>query len=864
MSTKTTFKRIALVAVAALGLGVVSSVAPANAGTVYTSSIAVSTNVAPVAGANGTVVAHTVRFLSATTGSGLTVSPKVTLTSKPATSSLALQAEGGVTAVAIAKAEFGSAVADTTDATDFVAVDNNTVSLASESGYTYYTALAYLHARYDVAGTYTWTIWDDSTTANGVLNGSEVSTTFTVVVGGTGTTSTYTATTTAWGTTSAEDGANGALIRLALKDAAGNAASPDTAGGVKVTVSGSGKVATVGTTDVADASSYILASGDFDGSGYAWFNVTDATAETVVVSFSGTGSMASSFTAPASVSLTYKADAARTTAPVIALGATTGLQVNTAATAVADGAADANYALASAITFKTGSSAATPAAYDKVIITDTSGKITGLATAAYDQAVLEGDSDTCTNCGTFSVTPAWGSLSGKTFEVGNLNGFGLVVTSEAAAATTATVSSSDSFKAINAAKVSFAVTVKNQFGVAMSGVAVSGSIAGRNATVAVASAITNADGVASLSYTDASTSTTSLVDTITFTAAAGITDTATVTFTSAANLGVSTISLVTPSETTAGTVNTPVVYSAIKAGDGVEAGQVSVTATVKDANAVILAGIPVTFTVSGTTAAITSTTQTVYTGATGTATAKLYAWAAGTYTVTATSGTVSDTAVSSWSQEDGTYARTVSAAKGAGNGSVVATVKDRLGNPVKGVELTATRVGSGSFGGASSINGTTGADGTVEFLLQDGSATVTVAFSSTTFGQSDAAAGLIDGKTATNVFTAYTAGDALTNEEGVGSTFSAAGVNSASVEAANDGSQAATDAASEATDAANAATDAANAAAEAADAATAAAQDAADAVAALSAQVASLISGLKSQLTALTNLVIKIQKKVKA
>jgi hypothetical protein len=75
---------------------------------------------------------------------------------------------------------------------------------------------------------------------------------------------------------------------------------------------------------------------------------------------------------------------------------------------------------------------------------------------------------------------------------------------------------------------------------------------------------------------------------------------------------------------------------------------------------------------------------------------------------------------------------------------------------------------------------------------------------------------------------------------------------------------AATDAAAEATDAANAATDAANAAAEAADAATAAAQDASDAVAALSAQVATLIAGLKAQLTALTNLVIKIQKKVKA
>ena len=75
---------------------------------------------------------------------------------------------------------------------------------------------------------------------------------------------------------------------------------------------------------------------------------------------------------------------------------------------------------------------------------------------------------------------------------------------------------------------------------------------------------------------------------------------------------------------------------------------------------------------------------------------------------------------------------------------------------------------------------------------------------------------------------------------------------------------AAADAAAEATDASNAATDAANAAAEAADAATAAAQDASDAVAALSTQVTTMIDALKKQITALTNLVIKIQKKVKA
>ena len=78
------------------------------------------------------------------------------------------------------------------------------------------------------------------------------------------------------------------------------------------------------------------------------------------------------------------------------------------------------------------------------------------------------------------------------------------------------------------------------------------------------------------------------------------------------------------------------------------------------------------------------------------------------------------------------------------------------------------------------------------------------------------------------------------------------------------GVDAATDAANEATDAANAATDAALAAADAADAATAAAQDASDAVAALSASVSKLISSLRAQITSLTNLVIKIQKKVRA
>jgi hypothetical protein len=82
---------------------------------------------------------------------------------------------------------------------------------------------------------------------------------------------------------------------------------------------------------------------------------------------------------------------------------------------------------------------------------------------------------------------------------------------------------------------------------------------------------------------------------------------------------------------------------------------------------------------------------------------------------------------------------------------------------------------------------------------------------------------------------------------------------------------AAADAAAEAIDAANAATDAANLSAEAADAATVAAEearDAADAATAaveeLATQVATLMAALKAQITTLANTVAKIAKKVKA
>jgi len=233
----------------------------------------------------------------------------------------------------------------------------------------------------------------------------------------------------------------------------------------------------------------------------------------------------------------------------------------------------------------------------------------------------------------------------------------------------------------------------------------------------------------------------------------------------------------------------------------------------------------------------------------------------GDVTFTATSGTVTATAVLKVADRSsgGRTIKITSAATGAAaNGSgvpVTVAVTDRYGNPVSGVALNVVASGVGSFmGGAITNSFTTDASGSYTFLantvVSDGGVAKFTATTGTSGSFSDAA-GYVG---ATEVDATLAAGNKSASVE----------ITFAAGSSATDVAQAATDAAAEATDAANAATDAANAAAEAADAATAAAQDAADAVAALSTQVSEMVSALKKQITALTNLVIKIQKKVKA
>jgi hypothetical protein len=271
----------------------------------------------------------------------------------------------------------------------------------------------------------------------------------------------------------------------------------------------------------------------------------------------------------------------------------------------------------------------------------------------------------------------------------------------------------------------------------------------------------------------------------------------------------------------------------------------------------------------------------------------------GVATVTATNGTLTSTAKIKFINAD-TDARVLSLTQG--NGLVTATVVDAFGNGVSGVTVDVTGTGGAWFGnGATSASFKTATDGTVTFAIT-GAGTVTASLASPaksgflansgnalgTVITTGAPAGVDEASIVTTNEAALAAAKAAADKAAAdkASTDAAiaalkaqldaaaakAAADKASTDAALAAAQAAAveaataaaDAAAEATDAANAATDAANASAEAGDAATAAAQDAADAVAALSTQVSEMIDTLKKQITALTNLVIKIQKKVKA
>jgi hypothetical protein len=883
MSTKTTFKRVALVAVASLGFGVLTSVAPASATQATVAEVTAVTIATPANGRISSALASAVGFTSAgTLADGSEVNLAGAFVSKPA----------GSLATIIFDNTGMDITGPTTDVAAFTAAAGFQPSkLVVDSTGAAYTNGTHVAGRVgfvpDVAGDYVIKVWHDAD-LDGAIGATEaVSSSTTFSVGA----APATLTLTKYGSTTIAGGTNGVVVKIALPAGTGLALGEAIRVTPSTTTADITKVNGTGVNSAAGAA-YDLTSVNFIA-GVAWINVTDAAGD-LTLTFTGQG--ASIVALYASTTVAYKTVGTGDTGTTVIQGATAGAAFTTITDGINGDSTTSTIPLAAkTLTYFSSMTAGAAAAdYFAATVTDSSGHVTGSAAyfatdLVYDVAYLgAANATTATTIqGSFTVAIS-PTATGNGFNVTTANGTALLsgVTTAAVATSSGTVTTSPAgatpLKV--GGTITYTVTAKDQFGRALPNAIVTMTTNGRNSnqTVIAKQANTDALGVVTFTITDAPlATTTSLLDTWTFTVRGADNTTKSPTTAPTINWSVTgpvvgTVTILGGNNaTTTGVADDAPTYKDIAAGTSGATGSLhTAVATVKDASGSPIIGVPVTFTVTGTTAAVTTSTQTMYTGATGTASANVYAWAAGSYTVTATSGGVAATAVYQFRQSAAGEERAISATV-SGN-IVTAKVVDRFGNGVPSVTVYATKTGVGYFGsGNLKTSNTTDANGEVSFLVAGGDADVTVA----TYDIATAVAPLGSGQTCARagastcallaadetLFTASVAGTTLVAEKGVGASFSAAGVSSAKVTVAGDNSaQAAADAAAEATDAANAATDAANAAAEAADAATAAAQDAADAVAALSTQVSEMVNALKKQITALTNLVIKIQKKVKA
>jgi adhesin/invasin len=399
-------------------------------------------------------------------------------------------------------------------------------------------------------------------------------------------------------------------------------------------------------------------------------------------------------------------------------------------------------------------------------VSDLSGRITGNIGAVYTgiaTAAVEDESIV------FSVAASLGTSTTTTYSVDMLDGTAnaasdpIIFTGGTAAAyATSNGTPSVALSAIGGTNT-IKARVTNQFGGGVANHAVTASIAGRNALTTIAGAlVTDASGYVTFTYTDAGTAATVLTqDTITFTSTASNDATGTATV----NFGSVTVGTVTVTGAASADVAPSVTYTNIStAAAGPHGSVVAITATVKDANGNVLAGVPVTFTLSGNAGSAIQKTAatdftTVYTGTAGTAITNVIGWTNGKTTVTATAGGKTGTGTINFLS--GTTTANSTAAARVLSGTVAADllsykVVDRFGNPVPGVSISLSRTGSGLFGGGTSTQTLTTDDNGTADAIFTGEGTVKAKLA-TTYYQAYDVAGEVD---ATAV-TAPTAGTTI-------------------------------------------------------------------------------------------------------
>jgi trimeric autotransporter adhesin len=908
MSTKTTFKRIALVAVAALGFGVLSSVSPANA--VATSFALDKTSITVVDDRTGSdtlvaVFAITVTNTDTGTGAGLTQNDTITAS---VVGGPALNASGAAYGLAAWQTDvkfieikqsavtrvdpvYSGAIIDTQTGgagaydgkigalnTGHYGMGAATTSAASTTAQegktrTYYIAATATRATVMNLGVYTLQ-FDLTNAANATIQRTTAK--FDVVSAAASSGAVLAAASTgSWYV-----GETPTLANQVVTDKQITATLTNRDGGAVRT--GTGGAPTL-SAQVADASTTI---------NYQTLDINDTAAESITAGAATNG-----------VYAVYTATAAWTGAKgPLTLTVRYGLAVATASVAlVTRGTATA----ASSVSVSaTGQAVIEPTANNftvpvtaKTVTYKAKGGTPGfayVATVTYSN-VAAGDQSPVDATPTTVFADANGEIvvtitnanpiDGAKATV-NLKGFATtnpadqVINWTKSKAATVSVSLNGAYFALKSENT-FTATVTDSFGAPVAGVLLTPVVSGSNADVTGRpTVVTGATGTASITLTDAA-AVAAGTDKVTFTeVGTAITGSSTITYAAttpvattltpyySTTVGAAAEAITTPTPSTGiyytGTtkfdlsntrdtskVVTPAAGKelVIKISTGVAGAAVKAEATTK--GAYIMSSIN-----------LEASSRTRYTSSTGDVLFQVGTHTAGANVITFTSGTASTT-VAFWGADavaaDARFVTLTGPKDLVANGdagSYAVAVTDRYGNPVGGVTLSISATGVATLGGGTTITSFT-TDSTGAFTFQGGSSVAaggagSFKVSAPTNTNFASLAGKVD---TSSVNSTLAAGN---NSATLAVTF-AAGENLAAAQA-----QAATDAAAEATDAANAATDAANAAAEAADAATAAAQDAADAVAALSTQVSEMVNALKKQITALTNLVIKIQKKVKA
>jgi trimeric autotransporter adhesin len=515
MSTKTTFKRIALVAVAALGFGVLTSVAPASAaGEATPTSIVVGTiPSASVGTLHRTPI--TVNFPANTAGSdSFTISVRVT--AAPAGSAynsrqtnLAGETAGTAGTIHLPRVLIARATGNDGLGTQIAAAGSTSTADAATVSMVYVSSVAtatagkatfWVDIMPQFAGTHSVLV-----SARGHANSTgtlptnlaaytagDVAATYSFATGVSPTTVTLATVTGA--TVTGATATIGRLMKATLNAGAVLGAGETIRLSTNQTTSSMVAITNQLTGAVGNSGTY-TATLDLDSShfvgGVAYFKLADSTstaATTTVVTATGTGLLSPSVTSTVSSATVLLASAASITvnngvAAVRPGSGHTGGGVTTSTTAMSDVAATTATSHSCGLATTT-----TTAAVTRMALTDTSGAITGIPGVTFETSV---STALTTAVGSVSFTATLAAADSFTATIHSTGAAAsITVTGATAVVTTCTAEPTATISATHGTSVLATALCKDQFGAAVANSALTVAVTGRNATTASAALAT--------------------------------------------------------------------------------------------------------------------------------------------------------------------------------------------------------------------------------------------------------------------------------------------------------------------------------------------------------------------------------------